>query len=249
MRWTQRSARGLLAVGLVSLTLLAVACTPETQVTVASGGGAATGISVTGRGTVTVTPDIANLHLGVEVTRPTVAEARSGAADAFTSIRDSLTGNGVEERDIQTQGFNIYPQYRYAENEAPQVVGFTVANIVGVKVRDLDTVSEVIDDAVEAGGDLVRINGVSFGVDEPEQYYDEARASAVADAQARAQALADAAGVSLGNVTTVSESSGGGFPPMPFAERASQDSAGGATPIEPGESEIVLMVTLVYEVG
>src|SRR5690606_35302336 len=196
------------------------------------------------------TPDIARLHLGVEVTRPTVAEARSDAADAFTAVRDSLTGNGVEERDIQTQGFNIYPQYRYAENEAPQVVGFTVANIVGVKVRDLDTVSEVIDDAVEAGGDLVRVNGIAFEVDEPEQYYDEARGSAVADARARAQALADAAGVSLGNVTSVSESSGGGFPPIPFAERSSQDGGlGGATPIEPGESEIVLMVTLVYEVG
>jgi uncharacterized protein YggE len=231
-----------------SVGLAAVACTPETNVTVSPS--ESTGIAVSGTGTVTVVPDIALLNLGVEVTRDTVAEARSDAADAMQAIRDSLEDNGVEERDIQTQFFNIFPQYDFRrDDDTPRIIGFTVNNQVQVKVREIDDVSRVLDEAIDAGGDNVRVNNVSFTVDEPEQFLDEAREEAVADARTRAEQLAELSGVELGAVRTISEAFGGG-PPVPLARlEAAADFGGGApTPIGPGEAEITLTVNVVFEI-
>jgi uncharacterized protein len=238
--------RGVALVAAGLLAALAIACTPETQVTVTQG--EPTGISATGLGKVSVIPDIAEVSLGVEVTRPTVAEARDVAADLMTAVRDSLLANGVAERDIQTQFFNIYPQFRYINGREPEITGYAVANIVRAKIRDLDRVSQTLDEAVRAGGNQIRVHGIQFTVDEPERYYDEARQLAVADAREKAQRLATLAGVSLGKVKTIAESTNGQVhPPIPFAGRAAQDSAA-ETPIAPGETEIRLTVFLVYEV-
>jgi len=238
-----RIALGVLALG----AFAAVACqTPETNVTVSPG--ESTGIAVTGTGSVTVVPDIGLLNLGVEVTRPTVAEARGAAADSMEAIRSSLTSNGVEDKDIQTQYFNIYPQYNYSDNKAPEITGFTVSNQVQVKVREIDSVSKVLDDAIEAGGDAVRVNSISFTVDEPEQYLGEARDKAFTDAKARAEQLASLAGVDLGKVRTINES----FGPAPIqfdrAEMAAPSTGGGGpTPIGPGEAQVMLTVNVVFE--
>ena len=241
-----------LGIGLLiasALALAAVACTPETNVTLSPG--ESTGIAVVGTGSVTVVPDIALLSLGVEVTRSTVGEARGDAADAMQAIRDSLESNGVEERDIQTQFFNIFPQYNFRDGDSPEITGFSVNNQVQVKVREIDEVSEVLDEAIEAGGDAVRVNNVSFTVDEPEQFLDEAREKAVEDARARAEQLASLAGVDLGSVRTISETSGGG--PSPFdqfarAEFAAPSTGGGPTPVGPGEAEITLSVNVVFDI-
>ncbi len=233
------------AAALAVLGLAAAACTPESNVTVNESG--QTGISVTGTGSVTVVPDVGVLNIGVEVTADTVADARADAAEAMEAIRDSLDANGVEERDITTQFFNIFPQYRFRDEEAPTITGFTVNNQVTVKVRDIDRLSETLDDAIDAGGDAVRVNNVSFAVDEPEQFFDEAREKAVADARERAEQLADLAGVELGDPLSISESRGGG--PVPFPELAFADSGrGGSTPIAPGEGEITLSVSVLYAV-
>lgn len=235
---------GLIAAVAV-LGLGAAACTPETSVTVNDSG--QTGISVTGTGSVTVVPDIGVLNIGVEVTADTVAAARADAADAMDAIRDSLEANGVEDRDIATQFFNIFPQYRFRDEEAPTITGFTVNNQVTIKVRDIDRLSETLDDAIDAGGDAVRVNNVSFAVDEPEQFFDEAREKAVTDARERAEQLADLAGVELGDPLSISESRGGGA--SPFPELAFADSGrGGSTPIAPGEGEITLSVSVLYAV-
>jgi uncharacterized protein YggE len=114
-------------------------------------------------------------------------------------------------------------------------------------VRDLDTVSSVLDDATEAGGDAARINGISFAVDEPERYESDARKAAVEDARKRAEELAALAGVRLGKVRSITESGAS----MPFAERGYggvmlQSAAAPRTPISPGETEISLSVSVVY---
>ncbi len=234
---------------LAALALLAAACTAgDTTVTVAQP--QQTGISVSGNGSVTVVPDIALLNLGVEVTRKTVAEAQSAAAEAMEDIRDSLARNGIEERDIATQYFGIRPQYDYRREGMPRLTGFVVSNQLSIKVREMDHVSEVLDDAISAGGDAVRVNNVSFTVDEPERYLEEARQKAMEDARQRAEQLASLAGVTLGKARSISES--GGAPPPVFA-RAAFDVAQGAalapTPISPGETEVRLSVFVVYEVG
>ena len=269
---------------LAALALLAAACTAgDTTVTVAQP--QQTGISVSGNGSVTVVPDIAVLSLGIEVTRETVAEARSEAAEAMEAVRAALGRDGVEERDIATQYFNIFPQYSRpapcvetrlvpapaparsdATEEAapplavpavastpcppqePRITGFRVNNQLTVKARDLDRLSDVLDDAIAAGGDAVRVNNVSFSVDEPEQYLGEAREQAMQDARERAEQLASLAGVTLGTLRSVSESSAspqalgrGGFGvEFAFAQAA-------PTPLSPGQTEVSLTVFVVYE--
>ena len=192
-----------------------------------------------------MTPDIGVFEVGVEATEDTVALARSGAAEAMQRVRASITGNGVEERDIATRFFNIYPQYDYNDDgDGPRITGYTVNNHIEVKVRDIDRLSDILDQAVTAGGDAIRVGGISFRVDEPEQYADEARMLAVEDARARAQQLADLAGVTLGSARTISESSGG-FAQRSFAP-AEAFAADVSSPVSPGESQVSVTVHIVY---
>lgn len=235
---------GILAVGAAAVLLLGVACTPTTEVTVAGDAQNSQGIAVSGQGSVSVAPDLGLINLGVEVSASTVADARAQAADAMKAIQDALASLGVEARDIQTQYFNIYPQYSYADGEAPKITGFTVSNQSTVKARNLDNVSAVLDAAIDAGGDAVRVNGISFTVEDPEEHLAEARREAVENARAHAEVLADAAGVTLGAAISINESVGGGNPPYPLYERAAD--AGGSTPVNPGEQELTISVSVVY---
>jgi len=237
------------SITVAAIALLAAGCSDNGVTGFAISQASQTGISVSGHGSVSVVPDIAVVTLGVEVTVPTVAAARSQAATAMKAVRASLDANGIDSDDIKTLSFDIQPQYRYQRDEKPEITGYTVSNRVSVKVRDLDTVSDVLDDAAGAAGDTVRINGISFTVDEPEQYESGARKAAIADARMRAQELAALAGVTLGKVRSISESGA----PIPIAERsfgrAMLDSAAAPpTPISPGETEISLSVFVVYEI-
>ncbi|MCK9487380.1 MAG: SIMPL domain-containing protein [Dehalococcoidia bacterium] len=243
------SRRALLAAGAAALVAVTVACTPTTEVTVAGAAQNTQGIAVAGQGSVSVRPDIAELNLGVEVTALTVAEARGRAADAMASVQAAITGLGVAEEDIQTRYFNIYPQYSYPEREAPQITGFVVTNQSQVKVRDMDNVSAVLDAAVEAGGDAVRVNGISFTVEDPEAFLADARTQAVNNARDRAQVLADAAGVELGAPLSINEAAS--FPgPYPEFVRQAQDGGGSSasTPLNPGEQELTVSVSVVYSI-
>ena len=206
------------------------------------------GISVNGTGSVTVTPDIGVFDVGVEVTEETVALARAGAAEAMQRVRDAVAASGVEDRDVSTRSFNIYPQYDYSGEEGPpEIIGYTVNNWIEVKVRDIDSLSDILDDAVTAGGDAIRVGGISFRVDEPEQYSEEARMLAVEDARARAQQLADLAGVTLGDALSISESSGG-FARQTFAVAEAAFAADASTPSSPGESQVSVTVHIVFAI-
>lgn len=238
-----RGGAWILAMGAV-LMLLSVACMSDTHVTV---GEARSGITVSGTGRVTVVPDIGLLHLGVEVSRPTVAEARDEAASAMDAVRTSLQQNGIEDRDIATQFFNIQPQYGAPEPDGsgiPTIIGYTVSNQVTVTVRQIDNISTVLDGAIAAGGNAMRVNNVLFTVDEPQRYESEARELAVADARVRAEQLADLAGVQLGAARAVNETfSSGPEGPFPAAVQRSGDTA-----LSPGETEVTLTVSVVYDV-
>ena len=239
-------AGGAIAVVAILIGVLVVVTNDRsTQVTL--GGSDQSGLSVNGTGSVAVTPDVAQIELGVEVTARTVAQARSSAAEAMDEIMASLEANGVDEKDVRTRYFNIYPQYNYRDETAPEITGFAVNNQVTVIVREIDTASDVLDDAIAAGGDAVRVNGINFTVDEPEQYLNEAREKAVANAREHAETLASAAGVSVGGVRSISESGGGYYPPEP---RFALDSAaaGGSTPISPGEQELTVSVFVVFDI-
>ncbi len=230
----------------VATTLLAACGNGETTITVNQSEQA--GISVTGSGSVTVVPDIALLSIGAEVTRDTVAKARSGVAEAMEAVRGTLAHHDIEERDITTSSFNIRPQYSSQKRETLEITGYTVSNHLNVKLREMDDVPTVLDDAIASGGNAVRVHSVSFIVDEPEQYLAEARQNAMEDARTRAEHMAELAKVKLGKVRSISESNIA----MPFSDRRSLSGmaaaeAAPATLISPGETEISLMVFVTYD--
>lgn len=204
---------------------------------------------MTGSGLVTGEPDIATLNLGVSVEKETVAEAREEAAIAMTAVIDSLETNDIAENDIQTERFSIYPQYNYTEN-GRVLRGYSVNNTVRAKVRELESLSEVIDDAAEAGGDTVVVNNIQFMIEDSTALQTQARALAVKDAEAKAKTLADASGVTLGKPITITETSYTTPPPVAYAAEAAfaDDSARSATPIEAGELTVTVNITVVYEI-
>ena len=209
-----------------------------------------TGIQVSGTGKVTVTPDIAVLSLGVSAQATTVSDAQSQAQSAMQKVMDALEKGGVAKKDIQTQYFSIYQVTRWDDkNQKEIVIGYRVTNSVTAKIRQVDKAGAVIDAAVSAGGDLIRVSGISFTVDKPETYLKEARDKAMADAKAKAEQLASLGGVKLGKPTFISES--GQFPtPMPIAR---MDAAKAGVPyaetvISPGETDVSLTVQVHYAI-
>ena len=234
---------------LLPLTLVAAVCGSETT-RIENSGDRETGISVSGEGKVTAEPDLALVTLGVSTLAPSVAEAREQAANSLQGIIDSMKNNGIDEKDIQTQSLSIYPEYDYSGNT--QVLrGFRVQNTVIAKIRDIDSTSKVVDDAVAAGGDNTQIQGIAFTIDDPAELRQQARAAAVADARSKAETLASAAGVSVGNPVTISETSYNA-PPIPYAESFDRAAAGAdtaSTPIQTGELDVVVSVSVTFELN
>ena len=207
-------------------------------------------INVNGSGTVSGEPDIATLYLGVSVERDSVVNAREEAARAMTALIDSLKANGIAEKDIITQNFSIYPQYDYSEGKR-KLRGYSANNTVQTKVRKLDTLSDVIDDAAEAGGDNIVLNSIQFMIEDTTPLQEQARAMAVKNAEAKALTIAEASGVTLGKPVTITENSYYESPPIPYAVAEADyadDAERTSTPIVSGELTVTINVTAVYEI-
>jgi uncharacterized protein YggE len=200
-------------------------------------------ISVSGNGQVDVQPDVAVVTLGVQTEAEEAALALTRNSQQMQALVDALKDAGVAAEDIQTRVVRLYP--RYAQAPEPQgqgeLIGYTATNIVEVRVRDLDSVGEILDTAVQAGGN--RIESIGFEVSDPAQHMDKAREAAWNDAQHKAEQLAGLAGAELGAVLTISESGRG---PQPVVERPVMAAeAAAAVPIEAGSQtiEVDLQVT------
>lgn len=206
-------------------------------------------IHVTGAGSVTAEPDLATIYLGVSVEKETVEEAREEAASAMTAVIDALKNNDIAETDIQTENFSVYPQYDYTE-EGRVLRGYRAHNTLNARVRELENLSDIIDDAIAAGGDIIVVNSVQFMIEDPTPLQAQARTLAVKDAEVKAQTLAEASGVTLGKPITITETSRFAGPPIAFAEEAefADDSARTSTPIQAGELTVTINVTVVYEI-
>ncbi len=226
----------------------------------ASGSGSVgqSGIWVTAEGTVAIEPDLALLTLGVDATGDTVAEARDVTATAMDAIIKALKARGVEDKDIQTKSFNIFPMYEFLEvvedgrRTGRQVlVGYRVSNTAAVKIRDLGNVGEIIDKVAMAGGNETRINGISFTVEDTLNLEVELRESAVADALTKADHLAELSGVDRGRLV---------FLPQ-LGSASGQDFSGGvadggiarllaapSSPVSGGELELTLRVQAVFKI-
>jgi hypothetical protein len=238
----------------VMLALCAVGCT---SISVGEGGQGvvslpqqSTGIWVTGQGEAVAYPDVAELRLGVEARADTVSEAQTQASEAMDKVMQALKDNGVAEKDIQTQRFSIYPVTRWIrEEDEEEIIGYRVTNIVLAKIREVDKAGIIIDAVAKTGGDYTRIQGISFTVDDPTPYYEEARDKAMEDAKDKALQLANLAGVGLGKPTYISE----GMVYRPevteaFYEAGAAPVPAPETPISPGELKITVTLQIAYAI-
>ena len=236
----------------VILTLGAVGCANEGSHGVTYiGEHQQTGIWVTGQGEEMAVPDIAILSLGIEARADTVSEAQEQASEAMDRVMQALKDNGVAEKDIQTQRFNIYPITKwYKDEEEEKIIGYRISNMMVAKIREVEKAGAVIDAVTRAGGDYIRIQGISFTVDDPTPYYEEARSKAMKDAKNKAEQLANLSGVKLGKPTYISE----GALYSPPSNREFYKSGDAAAPypetsISPGELKVTVSIQLIYTIG
>lgn len=192
-------------------------------------------------------PDVATISTGVVTQAADANAAMRANAVQMDKVMAAIRAAGIAERDVQTSGINLNPQYRYAENQPPTITGYQANNTVNVKVRDLSRLGKVLDAFVASGAN--QVNGPSFEVDKPEEAYDEARVAALRKAQAQAKTYADALGLKVRRIVTISEG-GASFPrPMPMVRAMAADAMMKETAVSPGETALSVNLDVVFELG
>ncbi len=204
-------------------------------------------INVTGHGVVETVPDLATMSVGVTREARIAGDALDATSQAMQDIIRRLQTDGIDARDMQTQGLSLQPKWsRPASNgdAAPQIIGFIARNTLSLRVRDLAVLGDILNTVVEDGANT--FNGLQFSVADPDAAFAAARADAVRDAVAKAGQLAEAAGVSLGEIQSISES--GGRPQPVMMEMASARMAD-AVPVAQGEVSLSAQVSIVFAIA
>lgn len=202
-----------------------------------------TGITVTGTGKVTGTPDTLRISLSVSVTNADVDAALRGANAAAKAVQDSLLAKGVAKADLQTSGMSV--QTSYSSKGIPN--GYVVSESMTAAVRDLTKAGTTLSAAIAAGGNAVRVEGVSFSLEDTDGLLSGARKSAVDDAKAKAQQYAEAAGKQVGDVQSISEVVQTPSPQYLDGRSAyASVAAGSPVPLQVGSQEVAVQVTVVY---
>ncbi|MEZ5322008.1 MAG: SIMPL domain-containing protein [Microthrixaceae bacterium] len=240
-RSTTAARRFLTASAVAAALLASTACGQRAPVVNVSSSGAAgsatgsNGIVVSGTGKVSGTPDTVTLTMGVSVKRASAPDAIAAGAQSARKVIDALEAAGVSEKDIQTTNYSIGQEFTYPSGRPPVPDGFRVSNDVAAKVRAVDEVGAVIDAATAAGGSDVRMQGLSFSLDDDTAALAGARDKAFAEAKAKAEQFARLSGRRLGSVQSIVQSDVA--PPTSVALGASRETADqvAATPIQPGE--------------
>jgi uncharacterized protein YggE len=205
----------------------------------------ATTLSLSADGEVSRRPDMATITLGVQTDAPTAAEALRLNAVRMNQVIAAIKRGGVADRDIQTSGLNLNPQYVYQENLPPRLTGYQASNQVTIIVRDLTRLGQAVDASVNAGAS--NVGGVAFGLQDSDAAEDAARLEAVKALQAKAGLYAQATGYRVARLVTLSE--GGGYnppAPMPIMAMARMDKAE-STPVEAGELKVRIDITATFE--
>ena len=203
-------------------------------------------LSVSAQAEVRRAPDMATVSAGV-VTQAADGNAAMGQnATQMNQVLAALKAAGVAQKDVQTSGISLQPQYRYEENQPPRITGYQASNTVSVKLRDVTRLGKVLDALVASGAN--QINGPSFGIENPEPLYDQARLDALQAARGRAATYAKALGVEVRRIVSISE--GGAAFPSPMPRMAMIKAAGfDSTPVAPGESSVSVNLDVVFELG
>ena len=201
-------------------------------------------LSMNGHGEMRAAPDMATVTAGVTTSAPTAAAALAANSSRMKSVFAALKKLGVADKNIQTTGFNVSPQYTNGDNNNPRrLTGYQVSNDVSVRLEDVARVGAAVDALVAAGAN--QMNGISFDIAAPAPLLEKARGQAIADARARAETYAKAAGVSLGAILSISEA-GGVEPPRPMYRMMAMAQA--STPVAAGQQSVTADVSVVWEI-
>lgn len=205
-------------------------------------------VSFSGEGKVLAKPDVAVINLSIVTEATTSKAAQDENSRKSRTVTDFLTKQDVDDKDIKTTGYNIYPQYQYPQNQKPQISGYQVNQAIQVKVRDLDKTDTILDGIVSAG--VNQVNSFQLTIDDPEALRAEARKKAIEAANEKADTLKSQLNIRLGRIVNFSESSGGAYPvPMYESSYKGMGMGGGGGPSVPtGENEIVVDVTITYQI-
>ena len=210
----------------------------------------ATTLTLSSSGEARTSPDQASISLGVTTEGATAAVAMQRNRERMNAVVAAVRREGIAERDIQTSGLNLSPQYVHENNKAPRVTGYQASNMVTLTVKDLARLGPVVDAVVGAGAN--QVHGINFGLQNVDAASDEARRTAVRNVQRKAELYAQATGMRIVRLVNLTE--GGGYQPRPpvpmYRSRAvMMEAADAATSVSPGEVEVRVDVTAVYELA
>ncbi len=200
-------------------------------------------LNVTGEAT--RVPDLAVISAGVVTRSATAASALRENAAKMDRVIAALKNSGIADKDIQTSSISLNAEYRYPENQQPQLTGYTASNQVTIRFRDIRNSGKVLDALVAQGAN--QISGPNMMLEHPEQALDEARASAVADGKARAELYARALGMRVVRVISVTESGYSAPPPAPPPAPMMASAERAYTKIEPGEQKLQVSLSMEFE--
>lgn len=210
-------------------------------------------MTLAGTGVARSAPDMATINTGVQTQAETAREALDANTEAMSELISVLREAGLEDRDIQTSDFTVSPQYVYSDTRdergytlPPEISGYQVANSVTITVRDLDNLGAVLDQAVTVGANT--INGIAFSVEDLTAVHEQARERAFADARAKAETYARAAGVRLGQIEKIIELPREDDPQPMYRAMAMESASDQSVPVETGEMSYSITTTVTWEI-
>lgn len=207
-------------------------------------------IAMRGSGEATGVPDQLSFKLSVNTEAADISTALNQADARMRRVFRALREEGVGRKDVQTAGLDIRPVYDYSSDGPPVITGYAVSEDAGVLVRSLGDAGTTIAAAVGAGGDAVRLHGLSLKIGDVDSLMRRARDAAVAEATAKAQQYAEATGESLGHVISIKEVSAARPGPIPLYDRTALSSAAyGKVPIKAGSSEMRVTISVQWSLA
>ena len=198
-------------------------------------------ISVTGEGKILTKPDITIVNLSVVTEGKDISVVEEENSEKMNEVIDFLKDFGVAEKDIKTTSYRLYPRYNYENRRVPQIVGYEITQTLEVKIRDMEKIGEILEQSISAG--INQVSSLQFSVDNDEELREQARALAIKDAKEKAKKLGSQLGIKLIKISGFNE---GGLD-YPIYREYGIGGAAEAPKIQLGESEIVVSVTLIYE--
>ena len=204
-----------------------------------------TTLSLSASGEVSATPDKATINFAVVSQGKTASEAMKANNVRMNAVMSALKSAGIADKDIQTSSLNLNPQYDYTDGQNPRLTGYQAQNQITVRINDLNQTGPVIDTVIKAG--INQIDSITFGLKNDDTLLDQARQSAVAILMQRANLYAQATGMHVKRILTLSESDQSYQPPRPMFAMAKRAEADSSTPVAGGELQLSVQVSATFE--